>query len=396
MSDFWLIDGWRQQSRTTRDIDNYLQQAKQRGFKGYVVGRQGRTYWLACGSDALTSPTHDAALCVRNHFKKLKQAVYLSLWQGMIVCIAWQGERLQHCLSCPHDTDGMLQLELVLQRIKRQAEAQATVLIAKQTPTTLAEFCQQQLAQWQLLLEQPQLRDLKPTAALQLRSLQQLPPWQRRQRIWTSCLLLMLGGAASAWYLWPQFEAPPNEVVQRRLAPPPGTAVQLLEQLPQLFAGFEHFAGWQWRSAQLQGQSLQAIVVASYGRDDELGSQLPAGWQHQEQAQQVVLTRAVVSHELDLSSPAPETTWLIEGQRYFPQLSISRVQSNQNTDYRWQQWQLTLPTTTLTELTRLAALLQQPNLRIAALKLQNGKQLTAQITLRLYEPLPLTQGEANS
>ncbi|MFC7159625.1 hypothetical protein [Pseudidiomarina halophila] len=178
--------------------------------------------------------------------------------------------------------------------------------------------------------------------------------------------------------------------------PPAGVAVDLLHELPQLLAGFQHLAGWQWRSTQLQGNQLQAILVPGYGRTEELPVQLPAGWEMHVQGQQVRLTHARESQLLAADLPVEKLSWLDDSHRYFPSLNIQAGAPGQDVNYQWQQWQLRLPATDLTELTRLAALLQQRNLRITGLRLQNGSRLQAELTVRLYQLLPISQGESTS
>lgn len=394
MSDFWLINGWRQQSRSTREIDTYLRRARERGFSHYAVGRQGRCYWLVCGNSALTAPQYDIALVVRRTFASLHQAIYLAPWQGQIICIAWQGERLRHCLACRHDAEGLHQLQLVLQQLSCDGKGQPTAVIAKQTPEDLIVLCRTQLCQWRLLLQQKELLELQLLRSARLKSLAQRPPWQQRQRALAASLILLSAAAAGGWLFWPQPQTSlPPEQLNRQAVPPAGVTIEILQELPQLFAGFRHLAGWQWRSAQLQGTRLQAVVVPSYGRSEELTPQLPAGWIVQEQGQQVVLTHTRVTEPLGDTDPSGTPEWLSQGALYFPELNLQSGAGGQDSSYRWQQWQLRLANTDLTELSRLAALLQQANLRVTSLKLQNGKKLHMELTVRAYEPIPITQGE---
>lgn len=397
MSDFWLVNGWRQQSRATRDIDLYLRQARERGFQNYALTRQGKWYWLVCSADTSLSQQFDLAFTIRRTFAKLSQGIYLSLWQGQIVCVAWQGQRLQHCVACQHDADGLHHLELLLQRISGNNNGRPSALLAKSLPDEVVRLCEQNLCQWRLLFEQSTLKELQPTKAAKLKSLQQAPPWQQRQRILAFSLMLMLAAVAIAWYVWPARATQTTVApVAQRLSPPAGVAVDLLHELPQLLTGFQHIAGWQWRSAQLQGNQLQAILVPSYGRAEELKVQLPAGWEMHDQGQQVHLTQMRSDQLLAADAAIEKLNWLDSSQRYFPALTIQSGAPSQDANYQWQQWQLRLPATDLTELTRLAALLQQSNLRITSLRLKNGSRLQADLTVRLYQLLSISQGERNS
>ncbi|MGQ4276300.1 hypothetical protein ACQ5ES_04550 [Pseudidiomarina sp. E22-M8] len=397
MSDFWLVNGWRQQSCATRDVDRYLRQARERGFHNYALVRQGRWYWLACSADATLTQQFDLALTVRRTFAKLYQGIYLALWQGQVVCVAWQGERLQHCVACQHDADGLHHIELLVQRIASNGKGQPSVLFAKQTPADIVNLCERHLCQWRLLFEQCTVKELQPPRAAKLKSLQLAPPWQQRQRVLAVCLVLMLAAAAVGWYLWPTSTTPVTATsVVRKLSPPAGVEIDLLNQLPQLFAGFQHLAGWQWRSAQLQGEQLQAILVPSFGRAEELRVQLPAGWELHDQGPQVLLKHSRSAKRLAVKGASQTLSWLDTSQRYFPSLAIQSGTPGQNTTYRWQQWQLRLPATDLLELARLASLLQQSNLRITSLRMQNGSRLQAELTIRLYQLLPISHGERTS
>ncbi|MFC7159624.1 hypothetical protein [Pseudidiomarina halophila] len=203
MSDFWLVNGWRQQSRATRDIDLYLRQARERGFQNYALTRQGKWYWLVCSADTTLSQQFDLALTVRRTFAKLYQGIYLALWQGQIVCVAWQGQRLQHCVACQHDADGLHHLELLLQRVSDNGNGRPSALLAKSLPEEVVRLCEQHLCQWRLLFEQCTMKELQPTKAAKLKSIQQAPPWQQRQRVFALSLVLMLAAAAIGWYAWP-------------------------------------------------------------------------------------------------------------------------------------------------------------------------------------------------
>lgn len=203
MSDFWLVNGWRQQSRATRDIDLYLRQARERGFQNYALTRQGKWYWLVCSADTSLSQQFDLALTVRRTFAKLHQGIYLALWQGQIICVAWQGQRLQHCVACQHDADGLHHLELLLQRLSGNGDGKPAALFAKALPEEVVDLCEQHLCQWRLLFEQCTLKELLPTKAAKLKSLQQAPPWQQRQRIFALSLMLMSAASAIGWYVWP-------------------------------------------------------------------------------------------------------------------------------------------------------------------------------------------------
>lgn len=108
------------------------------------------------------------------------------------------------------------------------------------------------------------------------------------------------------------------------------------------------------------------------------------------------LTHARSGQLLATDAAAENLSWLDSSHRYFPALTIQSGAASQDSNYQWQQWQLRLPATDLNELTRLAALLQQGNLRITSLRLQNGGRLQAELTVRLYQHLPISQGERTS
>jgi hypothetical protein len=390
MSELWLINAWRQQLKSSRAVAAALKLAKSRNLQRYALVRQGRHYWLACSAEASTSEQYDLAICVRRQFAKIRHGIYLALWQGQLVCVAWQEQQLLHCCAVEHDADGAAHIQLQLSEMKSGGRSDSALLLAKSAPAELEQFCRQQLSSWRLRVAQVDIQDLRLLKPARLRGLQQPTAGQQRQRLLLALLLACASAAMVAWYFWPQ-PSTADTTQPTQIAPAPtGLALDLLADLPRLFAGFEHLAGWQWQSAHLQGNRLTAQLRANYGRSEELLAQVASDWQLQSgkaTTQLVAMLDKPRWSQPQQSEPWSVVAWQDNAQRYFPKLQVNAVQRGQDQWFQWQQWQLLLPTTSWEELRRVQALLTNRQLRIIGLKLSYRATLQLDLTLRHYELL---------
>jgi hypothetical protein len=402
MNDVWVINGWRQQHRSLSATNKALACARERGMQSYSMSRQGKYFWLVCSRDCVAA--YDAALCVRRYFVSTYNGIYLAAWREQWLAIAWRGDQLLHCLACNADADGLADLQLLLARISRKGKRRAAVLLAKSAPPALQDYCAEHLAHWQILAQQPELAELPPVKVAKLRDIQVPTPWQQRRRISMATFVVCLLAGAASWTFWPHqsanaaTQAPP---IRAALPHPAGVAPAVLQELPELLFGLDHLAGWQWRVAQLQGQTLKLTLEASYGRREELRAQLPPTWQLQGKRGQVTLTQnwpTLAYAQQTLGQAVAEfdlTAWQAEVARLFPHVEVIVERTANTTDYRYQTVKLKLAQADLPELARLSQLLRHPHLRLVALQLQPGKTLRTELELRWYQPLPpATEGES--
>ncbi|RUO61936.1 hypothetical protein [Pseudidiomarina insulisalsae] len=399
MSALWVINGWRQQSRVTRQIDQALRTARERGMQSYALHRQGRNYWLVCSSEPASSVRYDLAQSVRRQFRQIQQGIYLAQWQGLLICVMWSGERLQHCQSFSHDADGLQHLQLLLERVMRKNRRKAAVLLAKDVPDAVADYCHEHLDQWQLLSGQVEVSALPLNKPSKLIDLAAPTPWQRRQRLFLSCLFILLSAAMLGWYFWPQtlMQAETRAAaIAQPLPPPPGIMPSALTELPRLFAGLSHLAGWQWQSAHLQGRQLHVTLTPSYGRPEELAAQVAPDWQLQAGREKATLTYDFYSDAWQARADERFSLqhWSQQSRRFFPQLITQGVREQQNQLFRYQQQTFSLTVTSLNELAQLEILFTHPNMRLISIKLRPGDPLKAELGVGVYfRAPPEKQGE---
>ena len=391
MSAVWLVNAWRQQLKSNRAVSIALKQAKGCNLQRYALVRQGRYYWLSCSAESSSAEQYDLAICVRRQFAKIRHGIYLAVWQGQLVCIAWQEQQLLHCCTVAFDTEGTTHLQMLLAEMRSGGRSDSAVLLAKSAPPEFEQFCRQQLSSWRLLVAQIDIQELRLLKVARLRNLQQPTLRQQRQRLLLTLLLILVSATLVAWYFWPQ--PPATATLTPQAAPvPAGVSVELLTELPTLFAGFEHLAGWHWQGAQLEGTRLRAQLRASYGRSEELLAQVGTRWQLQQGKHGTdLVTQLSPPQAVSMGEKSPSwsvVAWQDNAQRYFPELQVNAIQSGQDQWLRWQQWQVVLPTLQWDELERFVALLSAAQMRITGLKLSHRANLQLELTLRNYELLP--------
>lgn len=402
MSTTWIVNGWRQQARSLRAIDKALTIARERGMQSYIVSRVGRTYWLLCSREA--GGSYDLAATLRRRYAKVEQGIYLGCWRQQAVVVVWRGDSLQHCLACALDADGIAHLKLVLERVTRKSRRRSALMIAESVPDELRDYCHEHLAQWQLQTSTCEINELRSERALRLRAMSVPPPWQQRQRFLNVSLLILVVTASAGWYWWPepQVKTAAPATVQQALPDPNGLSPEVLRELPALFAGMQHLAGWQWRSAQVQGQQLRVDFLASHGRAEELAIQLNPAWTLQLQRDKATALRAWprVPYKRQLEgfgiTALDVATWQQQLQRFFPELEIRQGRTLEDTYYRQQTFTLNLAETNFNELARMASLLSHPHLRLTKLTLQARQPLRTELEVHLYEPRPIATEGASS
>lgn len=397
----WLINGWRQQERSAREITRALEIARERGMQSYNISRVGKSYWLVCSRE--TTLMYDLATTVRRRYAKVQHGIYLGFWREQLVAIVWRKDVLQHCLACSNDQDGIAHLQLLLERLTRKTRRQSALLLASSVPTQLQDYCVEHLAQWHLRAEQPDISEFAAEKRARLRDMSVPTPWQQRQRVLATVFFTLAVAAASGWYLWPQEPVSQHSQmsVQQALPDPIGVDPTVLTELPKLFFGMDHLAGWQWRTAALQGQELQVQLQPSYGRPEELAQQLDSAWQLQPQQQQ-----ALAKHSWPTTPFARQVNgfsiaqfdsadWQAQLKQYFPTLELRNGRSVQTQHYLQQVFTLKLAQTDFSELARLSHLLTHPHLRLVKLNLRAGQRLGSELEVHLYEPKPIAKEGAD-
>lgn len=397
----WLINGWRQQERSARAITRALEVARERGMQSYNISRVGRAYWLVCSREI--SPMYDLATTVRRCYPKVQHGIYLGCWREQLVAIVWRKDELQHCLACNNDDDGIAHLQLLLERLSRKTRRQSALLVASSVPPQLYDYCVEHLAQWQLRAGQCDISEFAEEKRARLRDMTVPTPWQQRQRVLVTLLFVLAITAAAGWYLWPQKQVShyPQVSVQQSLPDPKGVVPSVLTELPKLFYGMDHLAGWQWRSATLQGQELQVQLQPSYGRSEELAQQIDSAWQLHSQQQHSLakyswptapFARQVGGFSIVQFDSAD---WQAQLKHFFPTLELRHGRSVQTQHYSQQVFTLKFAQTDFAELARLSHLLTHPHLRLVKLNLRAGQRLGSELEVHLYEPKPIAKEGAD-
>ncbi len=392
----WVINGWRLHERSPREITKALEIARERGLRSYNISRVGRQYWLVCSRDQALA--YDLATTVRRNYPKIQHGIYLATWREQVIAVVWRNDVLQHCLACDTDAEGLAHLKLLLGRLTRKSRRHSALLIANSIPAEIRDYCAEHLAQWQQRMPVAEVTELVADKRAKLRDMTQPTPWQQRQRLFTLVFAVLLIMALGGWYWWPQTAKTEQLTtrVQQALPDPLGVTALILQQLPQLFDGMDHLAGWQWRSASLQGQQLEVVLKATYGRPEELALQLDPTWQLVPQRQQATAryqwpTEPYKRQQGGFTINALEiTSWHQQLERLFPNLTVRQERSRESNFYQQQVFTLNLLDTEFAELARLAHLLAHPHLRIVKMNLQAGRSLRSELEVHLYQPRPIS------
>lgn len=402
MNAAWIVNGWRQQYRSLSVTMKAVGSARDRGMQSYVISRQGRYFWLLCSREI--GFAYDAASAVRHFYKATECGVYVGLWREQWVIIAWHGDKLQHCLAGTVDAEGFAHATLLLEQLSRKGKRRTAIFLAKSVSSELQNYCQEHMAHWQRYDDQVDLAELPQQKHAQLRDMATPTPWQQRQRLIRICFLVVSVAVFITWYVWPAskgLEQSSSASVQPVLAPPNGLAPRGLADLPDLFFGLEHLAGWQLRTAQLQGQQMTVSLTPTYGRVEELATQVHRDWQIQAGKESVQLHHAWprVSYQQhqggEAIAPLAPAVWQQNLQLHFPDLTFKDIGRKKSDGYLQQTFQLDFAQTNWQALAVLAALLDHPHLRIVSLQLDIARTLRVELHVRWYQPQPLAkEGEA--
>ncbi|WP_258807184.1 hypothetical protein [Pseudidiomarina sp. CB1] len=392
MTAVWAINGWRQQERSASAITKALAVARERGMQTYNISRIGKRYWLVCSREV--TPMYDLAATVRRHYRNVVQGIYLAVWREQFVVVVWKNALLQHCVACTANETGLAHIQLLLERLTGKTRRHSALLLASSVPQHLHDYCLAHLAQWQLHTNQVDIGDLPHDKRTKLRDIALPTTWQQRQRLFIAVLLTLTVAAALGWYLWPEQPVQVNEQVkvQQALPDPKGVVPTVLQELPNLFHGMNHLAGWQWHSAELRGQELHVSLRATYGRPEELPHQLDAAWQVLPQRQQAAAKYAwptvpFARQKAGFSVTGLDTAdWQRRLKRYFPTLEVKQGQALATAQYRQSVFVLKFLQTDFAELARLSQLLNHPHLRIVKMNLQAGPRLRSELEVHLYAP----------
>lgn len=394
----WVISAWRRQCRRRTEVDAALREARALGLKSYAVVRQGKWFWVVCGAQTSTIGALDLASVVRSFYRNIEQGVYLAAWQGTMVCVAWQQQRLTHCCAWPRETFEHVHLAVILQQIGVTSAQSSVILLATELLPHWQDYCQREHPRWQVKTQQPLLSALPLHKVSRLQPMTQPPLWQQRQRLMLAALLVLCLATVVTWWFWPKTSVP--QVGEARvLAPyiPVGVAATVLAELPRLLHGVAHLAGWRWQSTALQGAQLVTVVTASYGRVEELQAQLPSYWRVAGQNKTVQLHYPIVANApFQAAAATTPWSWSERYQALFPQATLRPAAVQQDLRYQWQDFHLQLPATSVAELQRLAATLDAPHLRLVTLKLTpQSNTMSAELVVRVYRHLPPSlQGES--
>ena len=396
MTMIWLRHGWRQQCAKRKQLQGYLQQAKQLGFDQYCSLRVGQQWWLCCAvDDGRQQQQQDIVVALRQQFVQTEQLLALLHDGEQLLCISWDQQQLLVALLVANDPSGQQQLLLVLHGLWQRQHYQPLILHSAELPLALRQQLPDTSAQQGFSVEQ-----IKPCRAARLVSLNQPPPWQR----WRRMLLLMSSALALlsvGWlYYWPGSQQPPAELrplsgaveqTPQLVGMPVDVLLLLREQLQQL----DLLAGWQPQQVDFSAGQLQLTLQQSYGDSAELRQQLPAPWQITQTAQQLQVSRSfnLLATALQFDQPVTEALQQLQQQAtlLFPKLHWQMGRSGANNRYTWRDVSLRFGSWYWLELSQLQQLLQGFDARLLRLQLSVKPESLITLELRIYQSI--SQGD---
>lgn len=396
MSAIWLCNGWRQQCAKRKQLQSYLQQAKQLGFDSYCSVRVGPQWWLCCAVDgARQQRQQDIVVALRQQFSQTEQLLALLHDGEQLLCISWDQQQLLAALLVTNDPSGQQQLLLLLYGLCQRQHYQPLILHSAELPLALQQQLPHASAQQCFSLEQ-----IKPCRAARLLGLKQPPPWQR----WHRLVLLMSSAVALlsvGWiYYWPASQPRPAELrpLQRAAQQAPaldGMPVDVLLLLREQLQQLDLLAGWQLQQLDFSAGQLQLSLQQSYGDIAELQLQLPAPWHITQTAQQLQVSRSfnLLATALQFDQPVDEALQQLQQQAtlLLPKLHWQLGRSGANSRYQWRDVNLRFGSWYWLELSQLQQLLQGFDARLLRLQLSVKPESLITLELRIYQPI--SQGD---
>lgn len=391
MSRLWLINGWRQQYDSQKQLLAGIAQAKLLGFDSYCSARYGQQWWLCCAPvGARQQQQHDIVTALRQQFQQAAQMLTLLQHGQQWLCVGWDQQQLLCALTVNDDDSGCQQLLLIMQGLWQRPTFKPQCLLSSELPPALRSWLDSVTAK---TTQQFSLAQLQPCKNALLISLNQLPSWRRRRQLLAVTLLMITMFSALSWYYWPRQQAQalaiddPAAKHQALSGMAVDSLLLLREQLQQL----ELLAGWQVEQVTLQANQLQVRLQQGYGRFGELQQQLQQQWQLQQSAQQVQLLRSLPSWSGDLqfNQALAEAELQLQQQalQLFPEMHWQRDGAGHDSHYQWQDVALRIDSWYWLELGQLQQLLQGFDIRLLQLQLSRQPQSQIALQLRLYQPL---------
>lgn len=393
MTGLWLINGWRQQCGSRKQVLLQLQQAKALGFDSYCMQRIGQHWWLCCAPlGARQQQQHDLVAALRQQFQMHNQLLALLPYQQQLLCVSWDQQQLLCAIAVNNDASGQQQLLLVLRGLQLRSRFHPLLLTSADLPDCLLH-CQQQFGSTE---QQLNLAQLKPSKSSLLLSLNQPPSWRRRRQLLLASVSVISLIAALSWHFWPS-QRPPQTMLDSAVVAPQlvGAGVDVLllvrEQLQQL----ELLAGWHLQQLSLSGAQMQVELSQDYGRFGELQQQLQPHWQLAQAGQQVQLTRnfMLLNGDLQFAQNLDDAEQQLQQQvqQLFPEGHWQLGSAGHNSHYQWQDVRVNFSSWYWLELTELQQLLQGFDVRVLQLQLRRQPQQSIALQLRIYQPL--SQGD---
>lgn len=396
MTMIWLCNGWRQQCAKRKQLQGYLQQAKQLGFDSYCSVRVGQQWWLCCAVDgARQQQQQDIVVALRQQFSQTEQLLALLHDGEQLLCISWDQQQLLAALLVANDPSGQQQLLLLLYGLCQRQHYQPLILHSNELPLALQQQLPHASAQQCFSLEQ-----IKPCRAARLLGLKQPPPWQRWRRLvvlMSSVIALLSVGWSYDWpgSSQPLAERPPlppdSEQVPALVGMPVDVLLLLREQLQQL----DLLAGWQLQQLDFSAGQLQLSLQQSYGDIAELQQQLPAPWHITQTAQKLQVSRSfnLLATALQFDQPVDEALQQLQQQAtlLFSELHWQLGRSGANSRYQWRDVSVRFGSWYWLELSQLHQLLQGFDARLLRLQLSAKPEPLITLELRIYQPI--SQGD---
>jgi hypothetical protein len=388
MSRLWLINGWRQQYASQKQLLAGIAEAKLLGFDSYCSHRYGQQWWLCCAPiGARQQQQQDIVTALRQQFQPSQQVLVVLQYSTQWICVGWDHQQLVAALAVTNDESGCQQLQLVLQGLWQRPGFQPLCLLSSDVPDLLQR--QFELAPRQRI-QQFSLAQLQPAKAAQLLGLDQLPSWRRRRQLVIITVILVNMMSALSWHYWPrqdEFDSALDSSPVR--LPVEGMAADSLVYIREQLQQLELLGGWQVEQLTLRNDQVQVILQQHYGRFGELQQQLPPPWQISQAAQQVQLQRALpaLSADLEFHQPLPLAQQQLKQQalQLFPDLHWQLGHSGSNSQYQWQDLSLRVSSWYWLELSDLQQLLQSFDVRLLELQLSRQSQPQIAMQLRLYQ-----------
>lgn len=389
MTRLWLINAWRQQYSSQKQLLAGIAEAKLLGFDSYCSGRYGQQWWLCCAPMG-AQQQQDIVTALRHQFSHSTQMLVLIQQGQQWLCVSWDHQHLLCALTVHADASGTQQLLFIMQGLWQRPSFNPQCMFSSALPAPLESWLDGVAHQPP---QQFSLAQLQPSKQAKLVSLNQLPSWWRRRQLLMTTVALMTVLSVVSWYYWPRPQTPLVTATTEQVAPLSlsGMAVDSLLLLREQLQQLELLAGWQIDQVSLHDHQLQVKLKQGYGRFGELQQQLQQHWQLQQAAQQVQLQRSLpnLPAALQFNQALSQSESQLQQQALaaFPELQWQRGGSGQDRQHQWQDVSLRIDSWYWLELTQLQQLLQGFDVRLLQLQLNRQPQSQIVLQLRLYQPL---------